>query len=247
MNDQLPDWANDFPPEARAAHAKVMPARAWRWPVLIALIAGNAFLVYAGVVKGENNDFQYSLLLPILFLGPAVIIQSISLLVLWRQRLREGWFDDSDYDDSDFSGDEPPLDEPITHPEPPQQKSERKLSQEEWEEIWRDTYYKTNFLYSRNKIKLLIIGFEEGLFFAPIAFFGLGWPWLAVSVFIWGLFHYPMYPFYRCVYIMGMGMVSGLLILPHGILTHALGHYLYDYLAAAWERFTSARYHQLGL
>jgi hypothetical protein len=117
----------------------------------------------------------------------------------------------------------------------------RELSDEEMAQIHREAAFTVGFTYAntfKQQAKILVtIAAEEGLFFAPIACFGLPWWALVISSTVWGFAHYPLKSPVLCLCTAGFGTLVGLTVLPHGILTNAVGHYLHDHLLAGASRF----------
>jgi len=194
-------------------------------------------LVVLGVTGGPTNDWPFALLMSAMFFLPLV---AFGILAMWMGRR----FDRKQYLDEEktvrWLVEDRGYDETETRREFAAAKSRltrrSRAKQPHWEDIARNYVDETFFTYSRNLRKLAVIAAEEGLFFAPIAYFGLPWPAAALLVTTWGLAHYPFYTLRTCFVLACAGMISVALVLPHGILTHALGHFLYDYLITAWTR-----------
>ena len=124
----------------------------------------------------------------------------------------------------------------------------RELTDAELAGIHRGAAVEVNLMYNREWKKraliVLTIAAEDGLFFAPIALFGLPWWAMTISATLWGFAHYPLKSAGECLWTAGFGTLVGLTVLPHGILTNALGHFLHDYIIAEakrlHDRWTSA-------
>lgn len=223
--------------------------KAARALIRLALIAGTPALLWMGVTGGPANDWAY------VFVWPAVaaVICCFPLiglrLAIWQEaraarrqeaeeeRLIE-WAVSRGYDREESRAEIEAAKVRVAEARAAKQRSSEGEGEESLDAVeeWRDRYFDASFVYSRNPVKLAIIAAEEGLVFAPIAYFDLGWPAAAALVTAWALAHYPVKSLRECALTGVTGGISVWLVLPHGIFVHALSHFMVDYIVAASMR-----------
>ncbi len=76
----------------------------------------------------------------------------------------------------------------------------------------------------RRPWELLLAAGEDGLFFLPLLYVGITPLAVLVVSCIYGFIHYPLFPLWACLMKWAFFFVVGMVILPQGILTVAVGH-----------------------
>lgn len=89
------------------------------------------------------------------------------------------------------------------------------------------------------KAAILLPG-EDGLFFVPLLLVGINPLSAVVAAAAFGAMHYPEFPSRLCVAKACLIYLIALLILPHGLGTVVVGHFVIDALAYVVWRWTPA-------
>lgn len=226
-----------------------------RWLRYLFAATGSCLLVIEAFRYTGPTDFRY-VGLYVLYLAVPMSLFQLGLVAhgAWR-RWREGWFkeqaevealqaaavargEDPDRVYDAYMAAKHPEEFELTAPA----SAPRPLSDAEMVQIHVDAAFKVEVFWGRRftqrALVVATICAEEGYFFAPSALFG--WPWwgLMLSALAWGFLHYPVKSGWACLATSGFGVLVGLTVLPHGILTNTLGHLLHDYMLFASHRFT---------
>jgi hypothetical protein len=77
---------------------------------------------------------------------------------------------------------------------------------------------------------------EDGLFLVPVLMVGLHPVSAAIATLLFGLAHYPKYRLWHCLLIACMYFPVAFWVLPHGIWTCVVGHFLWDTLGIVFDK-----------
>jgi TPR repeat protein len=80
---------------------------------------------------------------------------------------------------------------------------------------------------------------EDGLFLVPVLMVGIHPVSAAVATLLFGLAHYPKYRLWHCLLIACVYFPVALWVLPHGIWTCVVGHFLWDTMGIVFDKVFS--------
>lgn len=104
------------------------------------------------------------------------------------------------------------------------------LDNEEMEQ-WNKRFFSA---VKKRPWQFLLIPAEDGFFLLPLLYIGINPVSAAVAAFLFGVTHYPMFPWHTCIPKCVAYFFVALFVLPYGIWSIVVAHWLLDALALLW-------------